>query len=135
MARKRRKPAELASELPLTPMIDVVFQLLIYFIVTIKPIDIFAHLEVSRPSPEDKRERVEIPNLLRINIFKEGYTFNDRPVSTTELERLLSRAAALQKDQHLLIMASTSSEHSQLIAVLDLCAKYELTKLSVISTN
>lgn len=135
MARKRRKPAELASELPLTPMIDVVFQLLIYFIVTIKPIDIFAHLEVSRPSPEDRKERAEIPNLLRINIFKEGYTFNDRPVSTTELERLLARAASLQKDQHLLIMASTHSEHSQLIAVLDLCAKYELTKLSVISTN
>ncbi len=135
MARKRKKPTELPAELPLTPMIDVVFQLLIYFIVTIKPIDIFAHLEVSRPSPEDRKERAEIPNLIRVNIFKEGYTFNDRPVTTTELERLLSRAASLDKTQHLLIMASSASEHSQLIAVLDLCAKYELTKLSVISTN
>lgn len=135
MARQRRKPEQESGELPLTPMIDVVFQLLIYFIVTIRPVDIFAHLEVSRPSPEERREKMEIPNLLRVHVFKEGYTFGDRPVSKAELDRLLEKAASLDRNQHILIMTSAHSEHSQLIAVLDLCAKYELTKLSVISTN
>jgi len=35
MARTNRKRDMPGSELPMTPMIDVVFQLLIYFIVTI----------------------------------------------------------------------------------------------------
>ena len=36
----------------MTPMIDVVFQLLIYFIVTIKPIDVVTNLDVFRPAPD-----------------------------------------------------------------------------------
>ena len=45
------------AELPMTPMIDVVFQLLIYFIVTIQPVDVLANLDVFRPSPEAKQEQ------------------------------------------------------------------------------
>lgn len=136
MARQRRKPEDLPGELPLTPMIDVVFQLLIYFIVTIKPIDIFAHLDVSRPSPEAVQEEMKVPpKLIRVNVFKEGFVFNDRPVTVAELDRLLTRLAELDPTQTILIMVSAYSEHHQLIQVLDLCAKAGLTKLSVISTN
>jgi len=120
----------------MTPMIDVVFQLLIYFLVTIRPVDVFAHLEVSRPSPEARREEMTIPpKLMRVNIFKEGFTLNDRPVTASELERLLIRMAELDKKQTVLIMVSVASEHAQLIQVLDLCAKAGLTNLSVVSTN
>ena len=136
MARERRRPEQLPTELPMTPMIDVVFQLLIYFLVTIRPVDVFAHLEVSRPSPEDRRDEVTIPpKLMRVNIFKEGFTLNDRPVTASELERLLIRMAELDKKQTVLIMVSVASEHAQLIQVLDLCAKAGLTNLSVVSTN
>ncbi len=136
MARKRKRPEQLPADLPMTPMIDVVFQLLIYFLVTIRPIDVFAHLDVSRPSPEDRRDRMEVPpKMMRINVFKEGFTLNDRPVTAAELERLLIRMAELDKKQTVLIMVSAYSEHAQLIQVLDLCAKAELSNISVISTN
>jgi len=136
MARERKRPDLSPADLPMTPMIDVVFQLLIYFLVTIRPIDVFTHLEVARPSPEAQRERLEVPkNLLRINIFKEGFALLDRPVSYEELDRQLTRAAELDKKQSVLIMVSSYSEHAQLIQVLDLCAKLGLTNLSVISTN
>ncbi len=136
MARKRRKSKTPPAELPMTPMIDVVFQLLVYFIVTIKPMDVFAHLDVSRPSPEAKQEKLQTPpKLIRINIFPDGYTINDRPVDVAGLDKLLGELAALDKTQTILIMCSGGSHHERLIKVLDLSAKAELKNLSVISTN
>ena len=52
MAKKsRRKPGGNVA-LEMTPMIDVVFQLLIFFIVTLKQEDIMANLEALRPAPD-----------------------------------------------------------------------------------
>lgn len=135
MARTRRRAALPTADVPMTPMIDVVFQLLIYFIVTIKPIDVFAHLEVSRPSPEAQRERTTPPPVLRVNIFPDGYTINDRPVSEEGMTNMLHRMARFDTSQTVLIMASALSPHAKLIKVLDTCAANSLTNLSVISTN
>jgi len=51
MAKRERAKGE-AVKLEMTPMIDVVFQLLIFFIVTLKQEDILSHLDVSRPAPD-----------------------------------------------------------------------------------
>lgn len=136
MARKRKQQDMPAAELPMTPMIDVVFQLLIYFIVTIKPIDVMAHLDVSRPSPEAKQNQLDVPkNLIRIGIFYDGFSINDKPVPEADMDRLMSKLAELDKKQTILILCSGASPHEMLIKVLNLCGKYELTNLSVISTN
>ena len=59
MARARKRPDSPAAELEMTPMIDVVFQLLIYFIVTIKPIDVVTNLDVFRPAPDKNAKKDE----------------------------------------------------------------------------
>ena len=61
MARKRKRPEPPPPELSMTPMVDVVFQLLIYFIVTIKPIDVITNLDVFRPAPDPKAKQDEKP--------------------------------------------------------------------------
>lgn len=120
----------------MTPMIDVVFQLLIYFLVTIKPIDVIAHLDVFRPSPEAKQEKPEQPpKMIRIAIFPDGFTINDRAVPLSELDRLLGKLAAIDTTQTILIMCTADSPHKGLIQVLDLCAKTGLVNLSVVSMN
>jgi len=136
MARKRKRGETPSDELPMTPMIDVVFQLLMYFIFSIKPIDVFAELDVSRPSPEKQQQEMQTPpKLIRINIFADGFAINDLPVPPAEMERLLFKLAALDRNQTIMIMASNVSPHEMLIRVLDLCAKAKLTNLSVVSTN
>jgi biopolymer transport protein ExbD len=136
MARKRRKSEMPPAELPMTPMIDVVFQLLIYFLVTIHPKDVIANLDVFRPSPEAKQEQMTTPpKMIRIVIFEDGFNINDRPVDTPELDRLLSKLASIDKNQTILIMCTSTSPHERLIQVLDLCAKSGLVNLSVVSSN
>ena len=138
MTRKRSKmrgDVE-AAEIPMTPMIDVVFQLLIYFIVTMKPVDVVAHLDVFRPSPDQAQEKPDQPpKMIRIAIYADGYTINDRTVSLDDLERLVMRLASFDKSQTIMIMCTALSPHERLIKVLDLCSAAELTNLSVVSTN
>ena len=71
--RKTRNKGE-AAKLEMTPMIDVVFQLLIFFIVTLKQEDILSHLDVSRPAPDpDTTPEEVIDDLLTIEVGRTGW--------------------------------------------------------------
>jgi biopolymer transport protein ExbD len=136
MARKRRRPEGDAGELNMTAMIDVVFQLLIFFLVTNKPQDVITNLDVFRPSPQQQqKENMELPNLVRIQIFPDGFTINDRRVSREDLDGLVAKLASYSKEQTILVMCSSLSRHADLVRVLDICTKNGLRNLSVISTN
>ena len=136
MARKRKPKSNDAGELNMTAMIDVVFQLLIFFLVTQKPQDTLANLDVFRPSPEKKQEQLQTPpKMIRVQIFPDGFTINDRPVGAVELDGLLRKLAGIDTKQTIMIMCSGQSKHSDLVRVLDLCAKSGLVNLSVVSTN
>ena len=81
-------------------MIDVVFQLLIFFIVTLKQEDILAHLDVSRPAPDPNAKPEEQVDLLEILVYNEqqlggeGYSTQGRKVTLAALDRQLTRLAS-----------------------------------------
>ncbi|MBP7829219.1 MAG: biopolymer transporter ExbD [Kiritimatiellae bacterium] len=136
MARKRKKADMPAADLPMTPMIDVVFQLLIYFLVTIKPLDVIAHMDVFRPSPDPTAKKDEPPpKMIKIVVFPDGFVINEKPVDLPDLDRLLTRLAGIDTKQTIMIMVTAASPHEKLIQVLDLCSKSKLVNLSVVSTN
>ena len=139
MAAERRKRSEDtagADRLQMTPMIDVVFQLLIYFVVTIKPMDVAAHLDVFRPSAtKAPKESAEPPKMIRIEIFQGALVMNGRSVDIDGLTNILEKLAGISKSQTVMIMCARDSEHDQLIQVLDRCAKTGMNNLSVLSMN
>lgn len=137
MAKRKRQRKSLESgEVQMTAMIDVVFQLLVYFIVTIQPVDVIAHLDVFRPSPDKQTEQLQTPpKMIRIAILPDGFAMNDRLVGLSEMEGLLGRLAAIDTKQTIMIMVTGQSEHDSLVRVLDLCAKFGLKNLSVVSSN
>ncbi len=136
MARKRKKSEIHAGELNLTAMIDVAFQLLSFFIITVKPVDVVANLNVFRPSPEKTNTQDASPaKLIRIQVFPEGFVINDRDVSVRQLEALLVKLAEIDKNQTILIMCANASPHEKLVEVLDICAKVGLNNLSVVSSG
>jgi biopolymer transport protein ExbD len=123
--------------LNMTPMIDVVFQLMIYFLVTLKPVDVSAHLDVFRPAaPPPSTKQDPPPNLLRIEIFA-GNTvlLNGRSMTMANLGDMLDRFAAANNKQTVFIMCARDSKHDTLIQVLDRCAKAGLNSLGVASMN
>ena len=136
MARQRKKPEMAAGQLEMTPMIDVVFQLLIYFIVTIKPVDVVSNLDVFRPAPDSKADPSDKPpQLIRVGVYQDGYTINDNPISLDGLDTAFARMASIDAGQTVMITVSAVSEHGKLIRALDLCAKNGLKSLSVVSAS
>lgn len=130
MNRERKKPGGTTADLPMTPMIDVVFQLLVFFLVALKPMDIQAHLDIHRPRGDVPGRPIQA---LRVDIGADDWRINHRPVSEAALDQFLREMGDLDPTQTVLILCSADAAHERLVKVLDLCARHGLTKLSVLS--
>ena len=135
MGRKRRRSSFQAGELNLTAMIDVAFQLLSFFIITTHPVDVLTNLDVFRPQPDQAARPDVQPKVIRITVFPDGFTINDRGVDSRQLANLLGKLADLDKTQTVLIQCLNESPHSKLIELLDVCSKLGLVNLSVVSSG
>lgn len=134
MARKRFKSDQHPGELNLTAMIDVAFQLLSFFLITIKPVDVLAHLQAFRPSPEKTNTREQSVEMIKIMVLPNQYVMNEIPVTKAQLEQKLKKYAATDASQTILIMVAKQSKHEELVELLDKCAQFKLTNLSVVSS-
>lgn len=119
-------------KLDMTPMIDCVFQLLIFFLITLKPEDMLAQLTVNRPSVPSGPVTNAVP-VIQIGIHADGYTLNDRAVRFSTLQSLVRRMARVSTTQTVLVKCAQDSTHEQLVDVLDLCTSNKLTNLSTVS--
>lgn len=142
MAKKSKRTASKAAELEMTPMIDVVFQLLIYFVVTMKPMDIAAHLDVfspGAPRPPPDSEIDEPPEMIRIMIHQESYVVNERIFDggrqTEQVRNVLARLAAMSTEQTIMIHVHPQTDHRRLVEILDSCASVGLSNLSIVTMN
>lgn len=136
MARKKRALEWHAGELNLTAMIDVAFQLLNFFVITTHPVDVFANLDVFRPQAEkeiNKKPEEDPPPMLEVMVYKDGFAMQKRPLGLPELDRKLAKIAGNEKGSMIIIKCTGDSTHAGLVSVLDLCAKNELTKISIFS--
>ena len=134
MARK----AQDNPQLDMTPMIDVVFELIIFFVVTIKQEDIFSKLNCNRPAPatgpasekEDITVNIEIGR--RYDGSPQGVIlYNKREVKRTELDAALKEIARTSKKTPIIMKCAEESPHKALVDVLDICYHNELFSVSV----
>ena len=132
-----RKPQD-NPQLDMTPMIDVVFELIIFFVVTIKQEDLFSKLNVNRPAPNpakpeetnDITVNIELGNAKRNN--PNGViVYNKREVSRQELDKNLAEIASTSKKTPIIIKCQLESPHKVLVDVLDICYKQDLYSVSV----
>ena len=120
-------------QLDMTPMIDVVFELIIFFVVTIKQEDLFSKLNANRPQPNDKPVEKVVDEQIEIQVGANGLVYNGRGVSLKELDRNIKQAAAIDKKTTVLLQCTLNSPHKFLVDALDTCAKYGLKNLSIFS--
>ena len=121
-------------KLDMTAMIDCVFQLLIFFIVTLQQDDILANLEALRPAPDDRARPDEVKKEpLTILIGRQGIILQGAPTTEAQLEQRLTRMARSDPNTTVIIKCSGDSPHGYLVRALDICNKLGLLQLSVFS--
>ena len=135
MAGRRRRRSVREAEVDLTPMIDVVFQLLIFFIVTFQTPPILGRLDVFRPAPDPNAIPEEkIDDMIRITVHSRGrFMFNQRWMKLPLIRTNLARMAAVSKTQTVLIQCAEASRHLNLVEILNACSKLKMTNLSVVT--
>ena len=117
----------------MTPMIDVVFQLLIFFVVTLKQEDILAKLMASRPAPDPEAKPDQQPDLIDITVHKHGFIFKQRAVSLEGLDRQIERYSRMSKNATVIIRCTSDSKQRYLVQAMDICSKYKMKNLSIFS--
>ncbi|MFP6607857.1 MAG: biopolymer transporter ExbD [Myxococcota bacterium] len=116
MRRRRQQEVE-ESEVNLTPMLDVVFIMLIFFIVTASFVK-EAGIEITRP-PAATAERQERGNIL-IAITKDNQIWIDRrQVSPQALRANIERLHAENPQGSVVIQADEKSQNGLLVRVMD----------------
>ena len=130
-----RKPQENPA-LDMTPMIDVVFELIIFFVVTIKSEDLFSRLNANRPAPSNGSSSSESDTTVTIEIGKgrnaDGVlVYNKREVRRSELDQNLREVARTSKKTPIIVKCTGDSPHKALVDVLDICYRNELFSVSI----
>lgn len=110
--------------IPLAPMIDIVFLLLLFFITT----SVFARLEneiaITVPTAESSQPNPRQVGELIINLKQDGsIVVNQRQVTLEQLRVLLSRIARQFPDQSVIIRGDSKTDLENAIHILDTCAK------------
>jgi len=115
--RKRRSP-----ELNLTPLIDVVFLLLIFFMVS-TTFQRESEIQVELPQAGVQGPTETPPRFLDITVDREGrFYVNREEVVNTEVETLkqaIRKAAMEQSDLPVIINADADTPHQAVIKVMD----------------
>ena len=130
-----RKPQD-NPQLDMTPMIDVVFELIIFFVVTIKQEDLFTRLNANRPAPSSGSSSSESDTTVTIEIGR-GHdangvlVYNKREVRRSELDQNLREVARTSKKTPIIIKCAEDSPHKALVDALDICYRNELFSVSI----
>lgn len=120
------------AKVEMTPMIDVVFQLLIFFVVTLKQDDILAKLTAARPAAEKNPVEVQL-DLIDITVHRNGFIFKGKPVSRDTLDRQIERYSKFSKNASIILRCTNDSKQSYLVQAMDICAKHNMKNLSIFS--
>ena len=126
-----RKPQD-NPQLDMTPMIDVVFELIIFFVVTIKQEDIFSKLNANRPAPASSNSTSEENDTqVKIDIGSGGLVFNGRMMNMKQFDQSMREISKTSKNSMVVIRCTLDSPHKYLVDALDTCNKYQMYNVSV----
>jgi len=124
-------------EIQMTPMIDMVFLLLVFFMVTSKPIKPEADISIALPGEVSQEEVLDIPDEQRVIILESGQVvLNEQVLGTpddiglSELVKVLRRfklAAERNRAEALVTLAPEDEvKHQRIVDVLNACAIAEI---------
>ncbi|MGC3971964.1 MAG: biopolymer transporter ExbD [Pirellulales bacterium] len=124
MAVKIKKSAAL-NKLNLTPMIDVVFQLLIFFLVAAKFEEEERDYDVPLPQSSEAMPRLSKPKEIYINVDAAGrVAINGQIISKTELLAQLRQAQANNPGrQSVVIRGAKDCALQYVVDVMGICAR------------
>jgi biopolymer transport protein ExbD len=117
-------------ELNITPLLDLVFVLLVIFIITTP--QMMNNLEMTLPSPKPPPPSNEKPKITKINVAADGQiTLNEQNVTVPELKTGLQQLKTADPDLKVVVQGDDNADYQNLVAVLDTLQQLDIIKVGL----
>lgn len=131
------RPEEEHLDVNITPLIDVVFLLLIFFMVT-TTFNQQAELRVDLPESSSEEQSLEVVPI-EITIDTAGtYFVNGQSLAKNDAKTLyqsLQKIVAGDKEKSVIIRADATTPHQAVVTAMDAVAKIGVSKLSIATSK
>jgi biopolymer transport protein ExbD len=118
------------AELNITPLLDLVFVLLVIFIITTP--QLMNNLEINLPSSKPPEKKPNEPKINRIVLNAQGQiTLNDEPVTAPQLKDKLKQLQADNPDLEVVINGSDEVDYQHMVNVLDVLQQLDIQKVGL----
>ena len=119
-------------QLNLTPMIDIVFLLIIFFMVGTRFSEIEQQYDIELPTASAVQPMTTRPDALVLNVARSGtVAMNGVALDLEELQTKLEEARAKYPDQAVLIRGDGEGIYQSVIDVMDTCHRAKIQKFSL----
>lgn len=116
----------------LTPMIDIVFLLLIFFMVGTRFTEMEREFEIQLPTVSEAQPLTSLPDEITINISADGEIHVDGNLMTIqELENRLETAKQNYADQSVIVRGDANGAYQHVMDVLAVCNQAGITGVSL----
>ncbi len=116
------------SELNITPLLDLVFVLLVIFIITTP--QMMNNLEMTLPSGKPPPKTDKKPKINHIVVDAKGQTYlNDTPVTIPALKADLQQLKAEDPGISVVVKGADEVDYQNMINVLDVLQQLDITKV------
>jgi biopolymer transport protein ExbD len=115
--------------LNITPLLDLVFVLLVIFIITTP--QMMNNLEMTLPSGDPPKTK-DKPKINQITVDSSGQTFlNDELVNLKELRARLQAVKDAEGDPSVVVKGADTVDYQHMISVLDILQQLNITKVGL----
>jgi biopolymer transport protein ExbD len=117
------------NELNITPLLDLVFVLLVIFIITTP--QLMNNLEVNLPSGKPPTQKPKVQPT-RIEISGQGQIMlNQAPVTAVQLKEKLTALKAADSDLGVVVKGADDTDYQVMVNVLDILRQLDITKMGM----
>ena len=130
MKKTSRSHHSTLNELNITPLLDLVFVLLVIFIITTP--QLMNNLEMNLPSGKPPPKKADQPKINKIAVDGRGQiTFNSEVVTVAQLKNTLQQIKASDPGVSVVVKGADDVDYQFMVNVLDILRQLDITKVGL----
>jgi biopolymer transport protein ExbD len=130
MKKTSRSHHSTLNELNITPLLDLVFVLLVIFIITTP--QLMNNLEMNLPSGKPPPKKADQPKINKIVVDGRGQiTFNSEVVTVAQLKSTLQQLKAADPGISVVVKGADDVDYQFMVNVLDILRQLDITKVGL----
>ena len=136
MKRKKSNLEEVA-EIPMSAMIDVVFLLLIYFIIIHKKSVAEAHITINSAINSSASKSEKEIERIRVKVFSNYYNWQGAILPLQQIEKEIIAQLTVTKSEDIFvdIFVAKDTKHQKLVNFVNICKKHKVEQFNVFTLD